>query len=425
MIKEISINLCNFLLSLSDAVDLANASIASHQMRTAFIAWQMARKANLSEETIEKIFIAALFHDIGALRPEDKVELHQFEVQNLNAHCILGEAFFNISPLFSPSAKIVRHHHKPWKEWNISLDSPYVTESQIVNLADAVERAIKRDHYILHQVDRLTRQITAGSGSNYHSTIVDLFMDISIREDFWLDLVSPRLFSIILHFGPFRKIEIGIKELSSLTLIFRSIIDFRSRFTATHSTGVAECAVFLSKLFGLNDSEIDQMEVAGNLHDLGKLAIPNAILDKPGPLTKDEFAIIRQHPYFTYSVLNTIGGLDEIASWAGFHHEKLDGTGYPFHISSGEISTGGKIMTVADKFTALAEDRPYRAGLQRDSIEKILSRQAAENFLDRRIVDILLSNYEEIFARTREKQSVSRNIFENCFMNRSSSDSRM
>ena len=87
MIKEISINLCNFLLSLSDAVDLANTSIASHQMRTAFIAWQMAKRANLSENTIGKIFIAALFHDIGALTPEDKVELHQFEVQDLNAHC--------------------------------------------------------------------------------------------------------------------------------------------------------------------------------------------------------------------------------------------------------------------------------------------------------------------------------------------------
>jgi len=219
-----------------------------------------------------------------------------------------------------------------------------VTESQILNLADAVERSINRNHFILHQVDRLKKQIATGSGFDYHSAIVDLFMDISIREDFWLDLVSPRLFSIMLHFGPFRKIEIDINELSSLTLIFRSIIDFRSKFTATHSTGVAECAVSLSKIFGLNDSEVDQMEVAGNFHDLGKLAIPNAILDKPGPLTKEEFAIVRQHPYFTYSVLNTIGGLDEIASWAGFHHEKLDGTGYPFHISSGAISTGGKIM---------------------------------------------------------------------------------
>jgi len=415
MIKEISINLCNFLLSLSDAVDLADPSIASHQMRTAFIAWQMAKKANLSEKIIENIFIAALFHDIGALTPEDKVKLHKFEECNIEDHCILGESFFNINPLFSCSAKIVRNHHKPWKEWDKSLDSTNVTESQIVNLADTVERSIKRDQYILHQVDRLKEKIAAGSGSDYHSDIVALFMDLSIREDFWLDLASPRLFSIMLHFGPFRKIEIDIKELSSLTLIFRSIIDFRSKFTATHSTGVAECAVILSKIFGFNDSEIAQIEVAGNFHDLGKLAIPNAILEKPSSLTKEEMAIIKQHPYFTYSVLNTIGGLDEIAAWAGFHHEKLDGSGYPFHISSGEISTGGKIIAVADIFTALAEDRPYREGLKRDSIEKIFSKQVVNKCLDRRIVDIMLDNYKEIVDRTKEKQHHSNDVFINSF----------
>ncbi len=412
MIKEISINLSNFLLSLSDAVDLANPSIASHQMRTAFIAWRLAKQANLSEDAIGRTFIAALFHDIGALKSEDKLQLHQFEVQDLNSHCILGEALFNISPMFAPSARIIRNHHRLWKEWDESLARPDVMESQIVNLADAVERGINREQYILHQTDLLRQKIAIGSGSIFHSDIVDLFMSISIREDFWLDLVSPRLFSILLHFGPFRKIDIDIKDLPSLTLIFRSLIDFRSKFTASHSTGVAECAVFLSEFFGLNETEIAQMEVAGSFHDLGKLAIPNSILDKPGHLTKEEFAVVKQHPYFTYSILNTIGGLDEIASWAGFHHEKLDGTGYPFHISSGEISTGGKIMAVADIFTALVENRPYRDGLKRSAIEKILSKEVNDCALDKRIVDILLDNYEEAFERTKEKQCVSNDIFD-------------
>ena len=157
------------------------------------------------------------------------------------------------------------------------------------------------------------------------------------------------------------------------------------------------------------------MEIAGNLHDIGKLAIPNAILNKPGKLTKEEFAVMKSHTYYTYSVIKTIGGLEQIAEWAAFHHERLDGSGYPFHCTADELSTGARILMVADIFTALAEDRPYRKGMSKEGIYQIIKQFSDRRLLDTRIVDLLFENYEEIFSYVNEKQVAAREFYERQF----------
>lgn len=417
MLKEFSVNFSNFLLSLSDAIDLANPQIASHQIRTAFITWQIAKEADLPKERIEKLFIASLFHDIGAFSLEEKIEIHKCINIDDETHCILSEALFDLSYLFAPSKKIVKYHHKPWSLWDSAINVPVVFDSQILYLADHLEKHIDRSQYILHQVNRLNGIIASASGDLIHRDIVSLFNGISHREDFWLDLSSPRLYSILLHSGPFQGTVIDYENIFSIASLFKHTIDFKSRFTATHSTGVAECAVMLSKIFGLTDYEIMQMEIAGYFHDIGKLVIPNSILEKPGKLTDDEFAIIRQHTYFTYSVLNTIGGLDHIAEWAAFHHEKLDGSGYPFHVGADKINTCSRIMAVSDVFTAISEDRPYRKGMERNQIEKILLSQVENNALEKKIVNLLIENYEEISSHVKEKQLLSREVYEMKFLN--------
>jgi len=415
MLKEISIDLNNILLSLSDAIDLASPVIASHQLRTAYIGWQIAKEGKLQKETIEKIYMAALLHDIGAMSPEDKIRLHDFEEKNIETHCVRGESLFELTPLLKPTARIVRFHHRPWKKWETSIDTPNVLESQVLFLADLVERLIERDQYILHQVEKLTSKITSYENTQIHPDVVELFVRTSNREDFWLDVASPRLYSLLLHNAPLRGVQVDFEDIASIAQLFRSIIDFRSHFTATHSTGVAECATVLSKIFGLTETEVALMEIAGDFHDLGKLAVPNSILNKPGKLTQEEFAVIKQHTYFTYMVLNTIGELDQISEWAAFHHEKLDGSGYPFHISADKITAASRIMAVADIFTALAEDRPYREGMQRKEIETILIDQANKNLLDKRIVNLLLENYDELSVRIKEKQVISNDYYQKQF----------
>jgi HD-GYP domain-containing protein (c-di-GMP phosphodiesterase class II) len=415
MYQKVSINLLNLLLSLSDALDLSCPDLAQHQLRTAFVAWEICKAANLPSTDTEQLFIASLLHDIGALSLEDKIDIHQGEVSNTEIHCILGERILKDFSVFGPASEIVRFHHTEWQALEGRSREPRIFSSQILFLADVLERSIDRQTYILHQDQELIAKINSLSGTAIAPEIVQLFKSIAVREDFWLDLVSPRLYSLLLHDGPSRGTEIDLVHLKPISELFRNIIDFRSRFTATHSTGVAASASTLSRLLGLTEIETGLMEAAGNLHDLGKMVIPNSILDKPDKLNKEETAIMRQHTYFTYTVLNSIGGISQIAEWAAFHHERLDGSGYPFHLEANRLGIGSRIMAIADIFTAVSEDRPYRKGMSQQEALSILHELCAKNYLDRVVLRVLEENYEEILTLTKKKQVEAREYYEREF----------
>jgi len=415
MERYVKVNLGNLVLSLSDALELASNKLAQHQQRTAFAAWKMGKAAKLAAERLENIFMAALLHDIGALSLEEKTDLHDREVVNVEEHCIRGEYLLGKVPSLQNTAGIVRFHHKGWTIWKDSFERPIVFDSQLVSLADYLERSIKRDQYILHQHEDIIAKVKSLSGSSFHPQTVELFLAASSCEEFWLDLVSPRLYSVLLHEGPFQKREIDLDHIGGIAELFRNIIDFRSRFTATHSSGVAACAVLLSRLFGMAESEVELMEVAGNLHDLGKLAIPNSILEKNGQLTKEETAVMKSHTYYTYAVINTIGGLQQIAGWAAYHHERFNGSGYPFHCKAKELDTGARIMVVADIYTALAEDRPYRKGMPKERIMQILKDFSDQKVMSDKIIDCLFDNFDTIYSQVAEKQAAAKEFYEKQF----------
>jgi HD-GYP domain-containing protein (c-di-GMP phosphodiesterase class II) len=416
MRKQFFINLGNLLLSLSEVTDLANPLIAQHQHRTAFIALELAKFADLAPEATENIFTAALLHDIGAITVEEKIAVHNFQEVNENIHTIRGELLLEQIPWLRKISKIVRNHHKNWNSWEEGIENPVVFSSQIVLLSDYVERLIDRNKYILHQSKDIVAIVKNLADTVVNKTIVDYFVDLSKREEFWLDLTSPRLYSLLLNNGKFKNIQIELEDVSLISNMYRDLIDFKSRFTATHTSGVSECAVKLSELFGLAGLDIKSMRIAGNFHDIGKLVIPNSILEKPGKLTVDEFAIMRCHTYHTFNTLDSIGGLHRIAEWAAYHHEKLDGNGYPFHLTNEEIGTGSRIMTVADIFTAISEDRPYRKGMNKDEIYKIIKKQTNEKLLDKRIVELLFDNYEVINTQVKSKQSKALDFYEKRFL---------
>lgn len=411
MREEITVNLGNLVLSLSDAMDLANPSLTQHQQRTAYTVWQMGKTDKLEIEKLEQCFMAALLHDIGALSLEEKITVRNYEVEDTELHCIKGSCLLEQTPWFKKIGKIIRYHHKEWQQWGESIDNPIVYSSQLVFLADFIERQINRDIHILNQNEDIIIALKACSGKILHPKLVDLFIATSIREEFWLDLVSPRLYSILLNDGPFRKIEIELSDISLISQLFRNIIDFRSTYTSTHSSGVAECAAVLSEIFGLTESEVELVSVAGNIHDLGKLVIPNSILEKPGPLLKEELNIIKSHAYYTYYIINSIRGLGNIAEWGAYHHERLDGSGYPFHCKATDISTNARILMVADVFTALSEDRPYRKAMSRKEISRILNNFSERKLMDANIISLLLDNYDVVYSRVVEKQAVTREYY--------------
>lgn len=210
-------NYGNFLLSLSDAIDLANPEIAQHQQRTAYIAWEISRQANLSSEMINDIFIASLFHDVGAITIEEKTMLHNFETDNLFKHCLRGELLLKRIPSFDIISQIVKYHHKKWSDWDESLETCYVISSQILELSDYIERLINRKKYILHQTDNILDYVKNSSSKMIHPKIIEYFMEISKREDFWLNLISSKLFSILNLSVPLNLIEIEISEIEKMS----------------------------------------------------------------------------------------------------------------------------------------------------------------------------------------------------------------
>jgi len=151
------------------------------------------------------------------------------------------------------------------------------------------------------------------------------------------------------------------------------VVDAKSPFTYEHSARVAAIAVEIAREMGMEPERVNVVRRAALLHDLGKLSVPNTILDKTGELTKEEWLVIAKHPGLTRSILERVSSFRELAAVAGEHHEKLDGTGYPDGLSAAEISMESRVLVVADCYTALEEHRPYRGAMPQEKILTMLA----------------------------------------------------
>ncbi|MDZ7672826.1 MAG: HD domain-containing protein [Halanaerobiales bacterium] len=146
------------------------------------------------------------------------------------------------------------------------------------------------------------------------------------------------------------------------------------------------------------------MEIAGYFHDIGKMAVPNSVINRKGKLSDEEWALMKTHTFYSYYVLDNIKEVPEMKEWAAFHHETLDGKGYPFNIGKSKLSLGARILGVADIFTALTEDRPYRKGFKKDMVVKILRENVENNKIDQKVVESLIDNYESYNELRNESQ---------------------
>jgi putative nucleotidyltransferase with HDIG domain len=165
-------------------------------------------------------------------------------------------------------------------------------------------------------------------------------------------------------------------SLDNICAAFARIVDAKSSFTGEHSVRVAEYAEQLALSLGMGELRRATLRRAALLHDLGKLAIPNLILDKPDRLTDDEFAQIKKHPYYTAVILGQIPGFGRITEIAAAHHEKLNGTGYHLGLTGDKLDIEMRILAVADIYDALTAARPYRAAMPLEQALAILQKDA-------------------------------------------------
>jgi HD-GYP domain-containing protein (c-di-GMP phosphodiesterase class II) len=145
----------------------------------------------------------------------------------------------------------------------------------------------------------------------------------------------------------------------------------------------------MGKHYNYGPQELAEVYLAASLHDLGKLAIPSAILEKPGKLTTEEFDIIKNHVKLTWDLLNDIEGFETICRWACNHHEKLDGSGYPFGKKANELDFNSRLLACLDLYQAISEERPYHPGRNHADTMPILYDMANSGKIDRDIVNDL------------------------------------
>jgi HD-GYP domain-containing protein (c-di-GMP phosphodiesterase class II) len=145
---------------------------------------------------------------------------------------------------------------------------------------------------------------------------------------------------------------------------------------------------------------------------MGKLAIPAEIIEKPARLSEDEYSIIKSHPQRTTRILEQLPDLEVAALWISQHHERLDGSGYPAHTKESEISLGSRVIAVADVFTAITEDRPYRRGMDKSHSLKILRTMADSHMLDREVLRVMESRFGDLNDLRREAQKEASSSYE-------------
>jgi HD-GYP domain-containing protein (c-di-GMP phosphodiesterase class II) len=395
---RIHINLYDLLTSLSNAQGLVSMKIASHHQQVAYLAYRLAEYLDLPSNEQYDIFLASLIHDIGALSIKERFEIIESAPIHINEHAFRGAKLLEGFEPLKNAAKIIKFHHIPWDHGKGTkyMDEDVPLASHIVNLADRLSTMITYETNILTQVPHIIDKVQSLSGLAFKPEYVDALVSLSKEEYMWLDLVSQTPANFISHNVKFDILKLDIDELIDLSYIFSRIIDFRSRFTSVHSAGVATTAEKLARLMNFSPHECKMMLIAGYLHDLGKIAISDEVLEKPIKLTEYEFNEMRAHTYYTYRLLEPIEDLKVINAWASFHHEKLNGTGYPFKLSGDSLTLGSRIMAVADIFTAITEHRPYRKGMEPEAAKQVLQDMVANNSIDGKVVEILINNYDEI-----------------------------
>ncbi|UCD46500.1 MAG: HD domain-containing protein [Deltaproteobacteria bacterium] len=405
--KDLQLNLWSLLSSLAKTLDLMSPEVADHCMRVAYLSLRLGEELGLSRAELRDLCIAGALHDIGAFSLNERLDLLAFEEKRATQHALAGHLLLKDVPLFSRAAKMVRFHHLPWRKGAGAKENgvPVPRGSHIVHLADRVAVRISRGPAILGQVDGICKSVTKRKGDRFVPRHVEAFLRIAAKDYVWLDIASDTMETSLERSLGHQTIGLDPDMLLSLSRMICRIIDFKSEFTATHSSGVAATGEALARLAGFSPRKRRMFEIAAYLHDLGKLAIPSEILEKPGKLTKKEWHVMRTHVYYTHQILSPIKTFEEIASWGALHQERLNGSGYPFHYTADDLPLGARLMAVADVFTALTEDRPYRKGMGKVAVLRELRNMVSHGDLDGSLVNLLIGQYDEINRLRASAQS--------------------
>src|ERR1700675_2387498 len=233
---------------------------------------------------------------------------------------------------------------------------------------------------MLTMTSPLTNAFTPSSGIDDGSEALSLSASL-------LNRVARQCSPGVLHV---KEMEEQLSALrTSLICAFNQLLDLKDLNTGVHSTRLAEWALHVAGELGLDEGALSDIEVAALLHNIGKVGIPDAILNKPAKLTAEEYALMKKHPEYGWAVLRQIPGMESASLMVLHHHENFDGTGYSASLKATAIPVGSRIVSVIDAFDAMVLSRPYREGLPFEEAERRLLQASGTQF-DASVVESFL-----------------------------------
>jgi HD-GYP domain-containing protein (c-di-GMP phosphodiesterase class II) len=227
----------------------------------------------------------------------------------------------------------------------------------VVNCADGQQAAME--------------EVNHRRGKWFDPDAVDAFLAVARAPGFWATLNSPTVEASVFDMEPGGHEAVLDEDfLDDIAEAFGQVVDAKSPYTAGHSARVGLYTALLGESLGIPEARRRWLKRGALLHDVGKLGVSNAILDKPGKLDEVEWAAVRRHAVYTESILGRIKSFDELARVSAAHHERLDGGGYPRGLKACDIALETRIITTADIFDAITAERPYRGAVP---VEKTLA----------------------------------------------------
>ena len=406
------IDVIGLLSAFSFALDCVEAELihvtSNHGKRVAYMSVCMAEKMGVSDDALRDLAACALLHDNALTQYINeefysdisnidtlKVSSDDITPRQLGMHCIYGEKNLEKYPFKTGVKDVILYHHEeadgsgPFeKKWT---EVPLF--ARIIHFSDMLDAFCKAQKFDEDVFNKAVHFIEKNKDKRFDSEVTKMFFDTFDKEEF-SRLGDEHIEEYFWEKVPCEKSFYSFNVLKDLADLFAKIIDYKSEFTSRHSLGVARTASKISEIMGYDKVICDKMYLAGALHDVGKIAIGNEILEKPARLTDDEFAKMKNHAGYTYMILSKVDGFEEIRDIAAFHHERLDGSGYPFGKRADELTTLQRIMACADIYQALTEKRPYKDGMDHDKACEILKDMADKNWIDKNITEVICHTKE-------------------------------
>lgn len=385
-------NFNQILFALSSGLDTVEHELVGvttyHAKRVAYITAIIGKAMGLPDEVLVDLTACAVLHD-NALTEFISEEHGQAAItaKNLGKHCVMGESNVKNLALCSEVRHAILYHHE-----NADGSGPFLKTApetplpaQIIHFADILDVECDLGDFDSNKLAQIHSFINNSCGTLFAKDICTTFKHSFTQQDLY-ELQNLGVDFLLKHRIPQREVQSNTTLMRDLAKLFAKIIDYKSHFTCKHSIGIAEKALQMAQFYHYDEETQDKLYLAGALHDIGKLVINNEVLEKTGKLSAKEYEYIQGHALASHTILSQISGFEDICAWASHHHEKLDGTGYPFGLRAENLSAQERLMAVLDIYQALVEPRPYKDGFPHQVAIAMLEELVRKGQLDGNIV---------------------------------------